>query len=250
MPMPAATAPRSTSGSFSTSHFDEALRKALENKADQPVVAMEAVAGLLDEYAEEGLRQRLLRLLADRQAIAELAARSYLHGNGFYKIVLAANDSFKLRLHVWFPGSDAEENIHDHRWWFASRILCGQLASAVYEEAAHADAVAYREYLYFGRNAETGARVEEIGSTRLVIRGHRVRQPGDSYVLAPGVLHRILHADPDAVTATLMCQAAPARDWNRLLPSRPLQPDVAQRPLTKAQLVRVLKRYLSSREAN
>jgi len=230
--------------------FEASVRAALAAHADRPDVAMNAVAALLDAHAGKGLQQQLRQLLADRPALTEVASRSYLHGNGFYKIVLAEEAAFKVRLHVWFPGASAEENIHDHRWWFASRILGGQLVSAVYEEAAHAEAAAYPEFLYFGRTASEDAWIKPIGQARLVRRAESVRRAGETYVLPPGVLHQILSADAGRMTATLMCQAAPARAWNRLLTSQRLQPDVAQRPLTCTQLMQVLERYLTSREAN
>jgi len=78
---------------FVAERFEDSVRKALADNTERPGVAMGVVASLLDEHVKNGLQQQLQRLLAVRPAVAEVASRSYLHGYGFYKIVLAAERS-------------------------------------------------------------------------------------------------------------------------------------------------------------
>lgn len=218
------------------------IREALAAPA-APHARMESIGRLLDGFATDGLAALLQRLSSDAAGAAAVAQRSYHHANGFYKIVLAADAAFKLRLHIWFAGSDAEENIHDHRWWFASRVLHGELHSELYEECAGAQGREYDEYLYLGRRGDAPPQKQLLGRTRLCRAAQGVRRAGEGYVLKPGVLHRITGIGAAPATATLLCQAAPARDWNRLLPARDIEPDLTQRFLTGPALLGVLARY-------
>ncbi|WP_433269263.1 hypothetical protein ACQPZF_06460 [Actinosynnema sp. CS-041913] len=73
-------------------------------------------------------RPEYLGPLLGRTAESDLPDRAYRHPNGFLKIVLIAEVEFQLRLHVWRPEPDspvATENVHNHRWDFASAVLVG-----------------------------------------------------------------------------------------------------------------------------
>lgn len=101
--------------------------------------ADELLAALLASTATQEWQAALCEtLLTDDAFAAEVAARSYRHGNGFLKVVLL-DRGFKLRLHLWLPGTPCEENIHDHRWSIASAIIAGELNSEIWADAASAD---------------------------------------------------------------------------------------------------------------
>ncbi|MBI5331176.1 MAG: hypothetical protein HZB71_11255 [Betaproteobacteria bacterium] len=210
----------------------------------EPAQVMTGLVKQLDGFANYGLAIRLTQLLRDPVALKDVASRSYRHGNGFYKIVLSASDLYKLRLHIWFAEADAEENIHDHRWWFASRILHGELISETYEDSLSTSDPQFPEYFYRGKQEARAASAELIGISRLRLTGRSVRRAGEGYFLPPGVLHRITGIGHGPMTATLMCQSNPCRAWNRLLTSKDITPDVEQRYLTRSELKEVLKRYL------
>lgn len=90
----------------------------------------------LTHYA---IKQLLLDIVQNDELLEKIAARSYLHSLGFYKIVLV--DSVKdlngkketkcqLRFHVWQPNSDSVpivESLHEHSFDFISTVLCGNL---------------------------------------------------------------------------------------------------------------------------
>lgn len=205
--------------------------------------AMGTIAKLLQTFGAAGVMQAVAQVLREDALLADIAARSYLHGNGFLKLVLAQTPAFKLRLHLWMPGCDAQENCHDHRWHFASAVLQGNLSSEIWEEAHQEDAPEFAEYLYLARQADQAARLVENGKTRLVRTRQSTRSAGEAYTLAPGVLHRIVKCG-SGLNATLMCQASPARSWNRLIPHPGVIPHVEQRFMTPPQLVRTLEEYL------
>lgn len=71
--------------------------------------------------------------LCSTEAIQAIAKDSYKHQNGFLKLTLKAKDGEKFRLHVYKVGATADENIHNHRWSFNSKILCGALPMYLYQ---------------------------------------------------------------------------------------------------------------------
>jgi hypothetical protein len=74
------------------------------------------------------------------QALTEVAERSYLHPNGFAKIVLKVGGGYGIRLHVWHRrGGEwiSDANPHGHRWEFASWIVVGGLHEETFAEVSH-----------------------------------------------------------------------------------------------------------------
>src|SRR5438270_8647928 len=91
----------------------------------------------LPQFASSDLHPLLSRLLEDPSALSEVAARSYVHDNGFVKIVLASGNGTggAVRLHVWTDGESGQNNIHNHCWPFTSLVLSGELEFEEYELA-------------------------------------------------------------------------------------------------------------------
>lgn len=109
--------------------LNEVLRKYAEqgSSALRPAVDEIVQHGYLAEYLHD-LLQGPEYICSDQSLVA------YRHPNGFTKIRLAAltDNGWAIRLHVWGKKS-ADENIHSHRWNFASRILIGSLIEETYE---------------------------------------------------------------------------------------------------------------------
>lgn len=177
--------------------------------------------------------------------LAEVANRSYHHGNGFLKVVLAAHDGWKLRLHIWFPGAPCEENIHDHRWSFASTILCGELLSETFVDDASGPVVG-QEYLYHARHGNEDSRKVAASQFRLRSQGRLMRRTGDAYFLPESVLHRICDYPGKQLVATMMCSAPTSQTSNRLLVADDhagIDPNVGQIPLSPQELACHLERF-------
>lgn len=121
--------------------------------------------------------------------------------------------------------------------------MTGTLKSESWGEAVSPDARPFSEYRYTARQGELPAQLAEMGPTLLQCKHQSERAAGQCYTMAPGTLHRIINSG-NTLTSTLMCQSAPARAWNRLLPFRAaLMPDVAQ-PFLQIEVLRaVLVRY-------
>ena len=78
------------------------------------------------------IEDAVLRTLRDTDTLEEVAKQSYLHQNGFFKHPLKTLDGEKFRLHLYPVGAKADENIHNHRWDFESKVICGTLPMYLY----------------------------------------------------------------------------------------------------------------------
>lgn len=124
-------------------------------------------AALLGELGHDELVGLVNHLLKDPVALHQLAQRAYVRANGFTRLPLCtAAAGARVRLHYWPTAVLAEENIHDHRWGFVSRVLCGRLecvGSVVQLRLIHTrtDAEERRtfEIVGHGESDRTGARI-------------------------------------------------------------------------------------------
>jgi hypothetical protein len=155
-----------------------------------------------------GFGRWLQEFMADEDCMKFASKHSYLHANGFEKIVLASFDgsSCKLRLHMWNDQKDhpdQEGNIHNHRWSFASRVLIGQPLFEVYERGT--DGIEHNEYEYIP-NGEVGAFTLNFTKVTLLRRTIRLTlTEGASYSMHHSALHRVTATGP---TVTVVLQGA------------------------------------------
>lgn len=183
-------------------------------------------------------------LLTDDAFAAEVAARSYRHGNGFLKVVLL-DRGFKLRLHLWFPGTPCEENIHDHRWSIASTIIAGELHSEIWTDAASDDAfdLLAQEYRYQAAGHGQTARALPMARAPLRLHGRTCHRAGSSYALPDSTLHRICNHG-GCLVATLMCSGPAVAGHTRLIAGQEgLRPEVTAQRLNVAELRHQIARF-------
>ena len=196
--------------------------------------------------------------------LKQIAARSYWHGNGFLKVVLL-DQGYKLRLHIWFAGTSCEENIHSHRWGFASHVLTGSLKSELWADAANDDSTALPyiselpssnrhtstllsdEYLYTAKyqknETHISAHKQYVGTTHLKKLQNVTQMAGASYVMTPDQLHRINHPGEELV-ATVICTAPTQVLTNRLFPTT-ADPKLHPTTLSADELKNALVCYLN-----
>ncbi|MCG3858828.1 hypothetical protein [Psychrobacter sp. Ps2] len=196
--------------------------------------------------------------------LKQIAARSYWHGNGFLKVVLL-DQGYKLRLHIWFAGTSCEENIHSHRWGFASHVLTGSLKSELWTDAANDDSTALPyiselplddshtptllsdEYLYTAKHqaneTHVAAHKQYVGTAHLKKLQNVIQTAGASYVMTPDQLHRINHPGEELV-ATVICTTPTQVLTNRLFPTT-ADPKLHPTALSANELKHALVRYLN-----
>jgi hypothetical protein len=181
--------------------------------------------------------------------------RAYRHPNGFTKFVLynASGSPFRLRLHVWTGDHDQrtlqdEQNIHGHRWDFASAVIAGAGLDIAEYVRCETGGTPYRSYEYrpLRDNEATGAEFAAEGTDLVpageVLLEQAVRlspQAGESYSCSTDKLHTVRSISGD-LTATLIVQGP------SVMPHAPVfrradQPVQAlPRPVTEAEARQVI----------
>src|SRR5689334_2524564 len=134
-------------------------------------------------------------ILADDGLLAETAAGSYAHSNGFDKITLLSGRApeFKLRLHAWWPRQDgptSPEFVHDHRWFFRSTVLRGSAHVEFFTEKSGGFPVFRHEYVPRDASERYGLKV--VGTTSLASDLMVRLTPGSTYTMGPDALHRVV----------------------------------------------------------
>lgn len=187
--------------------------------ADQTVLA----AALATFQGSGRLLAMLRTIISDEQLLREIAARSYVHPNGFLKIVLLSRELYQLRLHVW-PG-DARQgavdrgNIHNHRWDFAATVLRGGYRHQEFVTASDGDSHGSYEY-----DADRGA-----GRYSLAYRGtvglrcvfNSYLPAGTFYSLSADVIHKV-SCPPGKPTVSLILQGSYRKSMVDVFSSSPV----------------------------
>ena len=95
--------------------------------------------------------------------LERVAGRSYRHVNHFDKIVLIDDGDashFRLTMHFWRPpylnGELDDELIHDHRFTFWSKVLCGTLQSQNFKRSTSGSE--FRAFSYCPENENKDAK--------------------------------------------------------------------------------------------
>jgi hypothetical protein len=222
------------------------------------------IYGVTDELAQrvlkdislDALSAELKALISDHEACARVAARSYLHGNGFYKLVVHTAGHAKVRLHFWVENQQAEENIHNHRWRLCSRVIFGELKSEIYQQCfTPSDAALTLEARRYAKSVhQLDAEGVRLGRQRVELVRQETRAAGEAYAMDVDTLHKIVRHADSAATLTLMVQSAPIYADNYMLSNDNVEePNLSPQPLSPAELKELLaqicERLDQSREA-
>lgn len=209
------------------------------------------IYGVTDELAQRVLKNvsldelsaEIKALISDDEACAHVAARSYLHGNGFYKLVMHTCGHAKVRLHFWAANQSAEENIHNHRWRLCSRVVFGELKSEIYQQCVTPNDTALT--LEARRYAKSVYRLDaegvRLGRQRVELVCLETRTAGEAYAMDVDTLHKIVRQADSAATLTLMVQSAPIYSDNYMLSNDNVEePNLNPKPLSPTELKELL----------
>ena len=189
------------------------------------------------------VEQMLRELQQDPERLAVVVQKSYMHDNGFSKIVLGESPhGGRLRLHVWQQGADAEENIHDHRWSFTSRILTGCLHNELWDTciAQAPGAEHYRQFAYRPGRNEDRYGFNEVGRSWIRRTMQRWDDAGTVYSMEPGELHRIVADTALWFTATLVYTAPTELNTNRMFTLRDMEGEHPKPRLEPSEIMNLL----------
>ncbi len=149
----------------------------------------------------------LTRTILNNPAILnKVVEESYYHENGFHKIVLLSGRNFKLRLHHFGVAAKIPmENIHDHRWPFASTILSGELKMDIFRVSEQRKNTEALYHFIYGSDKSNGSYTTDlVGKVYLEKAETRIYKPGESYLMLPDELHRIKNSEgQESVTLIL-----------------------------------------------
>lgn len=184
----------------------------------------------------------LVDLIEDIPWRDHVAAESYRHANGFYKVPLFTAHGARVRVHYWDGTTPAEENVHNHRWRLASRVLVGTLEDETYEFCHPTDprALELTEFEY-GKPAPGRATASRRSVGRAIrLNAKTARMAGAAYSLNPRQLHRIVTHSGTA-TMTLMVQSAALFPSNTMFTRTEIgDPNIERESLTPSELVAVV----------
>jgi hypothetical protein len=168
-----------------------------------------------------GIVARLLDgIRSDRTLAANVSRRSYWHSNGFAKLVVHVNDEpdFRLRLHVW-PADDRRgsgyENIHNHRWPFASIVLAGAIRVEQFREVDDFDqrgTVVCNRLVYEAAAPGRVGRLRVEGKCALRKLGRPVYPAGTVYFCDTDMLHTVARASGGTAATLMLAGAATGND--------------------------------------
>ncbi len=122
------------------------------------------------------------------------------HGNGFIQVMLNST----TRLHIWSPKFPAirvdNARIHDHRFWFRSKVLLGELHHKTY--SVRQDNLSGDHGLYRTDSHSKVVPLKKIGRCDVVQSSLDIYRVGDEYKFGgPGRYHT---TDATRLTVTIM----------------------------------------------
>ena len=148
---------------------------------------------LIERVQSGGLAEQVKGYLQSRSAIAKIAQRSYMHPNGFRKLVLdEAVGGKRIRVHLWRASSNRSvsiSNVHNHRWDFASMNVMGLVTSEIHVVYPSERTMNHFEFTPAKAGSRYGLR--HVGESGTRVDSVRTFAPTMSYELAARQLHRV-----------------------------------------------------------
>jgi hypothetical protein len=189
-------------------NLDSLLKKAASTRARQcqDLLALLDVPSLIDSCLGE-----------PHQTLAEIAADSYRHANGFDKISFPGinNIPVRLRLHIWrgaSTGNGSDVDPHNHRWPFASRVLVGDLTNTLYITQQH-QAGDYMRYKHSPLKSNLGYELSRVDRAYLRCTDVFHTITDQTYELTADAIHAV--TTPNSVyTATIVLELASSKEFS------------------------------------
>lgn len=198
----------------------------------------------LAAFAHDSLPRMLDELLETPSALAEIAARSYTHENGFVKIILldGAGLSPSLRLHIWPTGTeDCEGNIHNHCWDFWSYMVSGELKFEEFSPDKTGPILA--THLIYDPSSGLDYHLRPVGQVRLKVIRAGTHVAGEVYSMGAETLHRTWASSN--MTATLLLQGCRKLQHADVFATTDVALEAHDQPLPLSQLRSLIREVRS-----
>jgi hypothetical protein len=143
-------------------------------------------AGKTDICDLIALKDDIIQTLGNQAILSEIASNSYIHKNGFVKLVYETIEDTVCRLHVYPLGASADKNIHDHRWDFSSTTICGALPMSLFDVGEEGS-----EMFHTYSKTPNGHLIELKDSCSVQLISEVCFTPLQRYVMPSQLFHRI-----------------------------------------------------------
>jgi len=187
--------------------------------------------------------------------MTQIAARCYRHTNHFDKIVLidtGARLGYRLTLHLWSPPYTEpeinDEQIHDHRFSFWSKILVGEMTFQDF--ARDASGTIYNEFQYIPEKlgvSTVGNFYVDVGESPLLETGRSGGVAGQAYHLPFSQIHRVV-LPLDHMTCTLVLRGPRQKNYASVFSTSRKYDPSGNSMFTEAQLAERLTKILNKLE--
>lgn len=227
-----------TAAQNSIEEFSNTLDRLIEENESE---ALTAAAQLFHNKRFAALIRNYF--VQSKSALSNTLRKSYFHENGFDKTVLLEGQNFKVRLHKFHPSTQvkAMENVHDHRWMFASAILQGSFQAEFFHKDPNGTENLIR-YTYYSDKKNGNYEVELIGFVNLDRQSTVTYNMGDTYLLNPEKLHRICRVGEEGAT-TVIITGKPRRNYCKLYSKTPFSnKKPSLQPLKETQIISLINK--------
>ncbi len=208
----------------------------------------EVLSGALSVISDRPALIELLEFIySDDSVLANVAAKSYAHRNGFDKLVLIASSKpeFRLRLHIWWPNSDeiGDMHIHNHKWDFRSRIIEGSYRHKEY--VVDTEGEEWHRYICHSVLQKKGHQMEYEYAQHLRCVSDGTVEIGGEYTLNHNTLHKVSLIDSSRLTSTIVLQSPVLQESTSVYSREILGDSLIQPRLCNADEVKSkIRRYL------
>ena len=230
--------------------YQEALISFIASKGSPDTQELDAPFS--DRNVIRRVREFVRIAISDPRILSNIKNNSYIHKNGFRKVVLAKELGYALRFHFYLV-DDGDENIHDHRWRkMHSLILNGKL-TAEYFHAVENGGELYHRHIYSKTGNDIAYKVRYTGDTQRLAVVERVKHnSGEYYSMTSKEMHKIVASNEPVSTLVLTEPVPEERTWcnlyNKHVISEAHDKETNERKLTYAELqesLTQLEHYLS-----
>ncbi|GAB1646870.1 hypothetical protein [Krasilnikovia sp. MM14-A1259] len=219
----------------------------LRRLAAQPSAQLSAIREVVADPGLPGWTvDTIQRVLADDEHLAEIAAQSFAHPNGFDSVPLEnSHPSHRVRLHVWWPDSPLTlEDVHNHAWSFGSRIMTGALRFQTYRLSAEGAPFFHYPWQLGGGFAYDAS---SVATVRLAPVLDATFAEHTHYTFDLHELHRVAPVKTTQPVSTLVIIGSWQRDGSDVYTEQPRHGQgyrPLQDPYSPRQLAERLRRYL------
>lgn len=161
---------------------------------------------LLGKLTEGLLYEIIEELLRSKRDLIEVAKRSYLHSNGFKKILLLdCRPYFAVRLHLWPTDQLNAGAIHNHPWDMTGAIINGMYDWTIYEKVSKPGQLRFKSYSCTYNADYSGHSFELIDSISLIKTLNVSLSKGSYYDMRQNAYHKITKGNDKPADSIIIC---------------------------------------------